>query len=441
MTGDDKVERLPIVVTSNGVDKLLGVPKLENGTGRIIADAVFAAITDWNIKERIQGMCFDTTASNTGNIKGACLFLQDELGRELVHFACRHHVYEIVLREAYEAKFGKDKQPDVRLFQDFKKQWKNVDPTKFESGMVDEYVRNKIGADADRVLKFCLQELQKTQIRGDYKEFLEVVVLFLGQTPPKFNGKISKPTAISHARWMAKGINALKIFLLRDQLTFEGNNLQKLRDFCIFAVKMYVEAWFGSTNGVVAANQDLNFVKKAILYTNVDEQISDGILAKISAHMWYLSEDLIAMAFFDPNVSDAEKRKMVESLRSRAPNAANRIKVDVKAGTLRQTYSSKNLSDFVSTKSQEFFERFLIDTEFLEFDPSMWMDRDEYKEGYDLCRGLHVVNDTAERSVKLMSDYNKILSVGEEDKQYILQVIEQYRHRYPDANKSTLMKQ
>lgn len=138
MTGDDKVERLLIIVSSNSVEKLLAVPKLENGTGRKMADAVIAALTDWGIQEKIQGMCFDTTASNTGNIKGACKFVEEELDRELTYFACRHHVYEIVLRHAFEVKFGKDKQPEVRLFQDFKRQWKDVDPSKFRNGMKDE---------------------------------------------------------------------------------------------------------------------------------------------------------------------------------------------------------------------------------------------------------------------------------------------------------------
>lgn len=73
-----------------------------NGTGRAIADAVLQTLTEWEIADRIQGMSFDTTSSNAGNIKGACLFVEQSLGRELAHFACRHHVYEIVLRQAFK---------------------------------------------------------------------------------------------------------------------------------------------------------------------------------------------------------------------------------------------------------------------------------------------------------------------------------------------------
>lgn len=48
------------------------------------------------------------------------------------------------------------------------------------------------------------------------------------------------------------------------------------------------------------------------------------------------------------------------------------------------------------------------------------------------------MNDTAERGVKLMQDYNNILSRSEEQKQYILQIVKDYRLRFPNCNKETL---
>lgn len=437
MTGQEKVERLPVIVSSDCEEKLLGVPKLLNGTGRVIANAVLDTLNEWRLTDRIQGMSFDTTASNTGNVKGACLFLEESLGRELTYFACRHHIYEIVLRQAFESKFGKTKSPDVPLFEKFKKNWNKIDATKFKSGIADEKVAEKIGVDVrQRIIEYCLHQLQKSHYRDDYKEFLELVVLFLGGKLPKLK-TLRRPGPTCHARWMAKAINSLKMFLLREQITFEPGHLDKLRDVCIFLVTMYVEAWFGCTNGVKAANQDLNLIKTAILYANVDEEISNGILDKMRNHLWYLSEELIALAFFDPTVSDEEKRKMVHNLSHRAPNPEYRIRVDVKADVL-QMFSEKKLSEFVSTKTQEFFERFCIETEFL--DPSSWNGREDYKEGYTFCQGLLAVNDTAERGVKLMTDFNKILARREEEKQFILQVVTNYRQVIPSERKSDLMK-
>lgn len=440
MTRHDKVERLPVTVSSNGVEKLLGVPKCVDGTGKNIAKAVYHSLNEWNLTDQIQGMCFDTTSTNTGNIKGACLFLEELFGRKLSYFACRHHIYEIVLRQVFETKFGKTKGPDVPIFERFKKDWNKFDLKKTKSGIYDKFVKAKIGTAAcGRIKKYCVQQLLKSQCRADYKEFLELVLLFLGQKPPTFTG-IYRPGPSCHARWMVKAINTLKMFLLREQIEFNSGEFDGLRDVSIFIVTMYVEAWFGCPNGVEAAQQDLQFIKNAIKYSKVDRAISDGVLNKMSHHLWYLSEDLIGLAFFDRNVSAEEKRKMVNNLHNKAPNSADhRIRVADSTDVLRQTYGTKSLSDFVTIKTAELFDRFSIPMNFLKFEPSTWLKNSEYIDAYKICSGFHVTNDTAERGVKLMTDFNSILAKREDEKQFILQVVEEYRRKYPSANKSTLV--
>ena len=51
---------------------------------------------------------------------------------------------------------------------------------------------------------------------------------------------------------------------------------------------------------------------------------------------------------------------------------------------------------------------------------------------------LKVVNDLAERSIKLMSDYSTIITNDEEQKQCLLQTVEDQRKKYPDGRKQTL---
>jgi len=52
---------------------------------------------------------------------------------------------------------------------------------------------------------------------------------------------------------------------------------------------------------------------------------------------------------------------------------------------------------------------------------------------------LKVVNDIAERSVKLIHEYNSILTNDEDQKQYWLQVVYAHRNQFPDSNKNTLL--
>lgn len=46
ITGREQVDRLPILVSGYQVEQLLGVPKLPNGTGEVISNAVLSVLTD-----------------------------------------------------------------------------------------------------------------------------------------------------------------------------------------------------------------------------------------------------------------------------------------------------------------------------------------------------------------------------------------------------------
>ena len=46
----------------------------------------------------------------------------------------------------------------------------------------------------------------------------------------------------------------------------------------------------------------------------------------------------------------------------------------------------------------------------------------------------------AERGVKLITDFNNLLTKDEDQKQYVLQVVSKCRALYPDVSKTTLTK-
>jgi hypothetical protein len=74
------------------------------------------------IGNKIQAMVVDSTASNTGRINGACIFLKQKLDRQLLLLACRHHMYEIVLAGVFsESKLSVISGPDIPVFKKFQK--------------------------------------------------------------------------------------------------------------------------------------------------------------------------------------------------------------------------------------------------------------------------------------------------------------------------------
>ena len=83
-----KVNHLPVLVSGEGIGKLLEIPYLPDRTGEITTAAVVAAIEDWGIKSRICGMVFEITLWNTSLKSGTCTIMEEKLDKRLLSFAC-----------------------------------------------------------------------------------------------------------------------------------------------------------------------------------------------------------------------------------------------------------------------------------------------------------------------------------------------------------------
>ncbi|KAF0744055.1 Uncharacterized protein FWK35_00030830, partial [Aphis craccivora] len=122
-------------------------------------------------------------------------------------------------------------------------------------------IKDIINPHLTRVLEFVKEHLKILQLRNDYKELLELTMIFLGDKP---NNTIffHTPGAIHHARWMAKAIYCLKAFMFRNLFKLTISEEDGLRDICIFIVRIYIEAWFKAPSAAAAPYQDLLFIRK-----------------------------------------------------------------------------------------------------------------------------------------------------------------------------------
>ena len=59
----ETVERIAVLVTDAGEEMLLGMPKIGRGTDKHQAEACLTSLDDWDIRQQIHGLVFDTTAS------------------------------------------------------------------------------------------------------------------------------------------------------------------------------------------------------------------------------------------------------------------------------------------------------------------------------------------------------------------------------------------
>jgi hypothetical protein len=431
-------DRLPIVVSSGEVEFLLGVPELENSSGIEQATNVHEMLIDWGIADNVKALCCDTTSSNLGHLNGAAVNLEKLLKRDLLYLPCRHHIFELILRAAFETFIPKSTAPSVKLFDNFSKEWTLIDKSKYKTGLEDEQVRNVIGDKIDTISGFAREKLKESLPRDDYKELLELVLVFIGKGPLMYNFR--KPGACSNARWMAKAIYAIKMFLFREQLSCLDNVQQgKLRDLCIFLAAVYVKAWFMAPYAINAPNHDLMLVKELYNYQKINRAIADAALKKIAGHLWYLSPELAVVSIFDDAVPVDTKSRIALTLKTEEDRQkrgkSNSEDEDVSSEHYIKRFKSSTMENlleveidyFVNEHSLRFFQRFNLKTDFLDQNPVNWPTHRSYLDGLAVVRQLKVVNDCAERSVKLIKDFRGKFTKDERQLQYVLQMVQAHR--------------
>ena len=169
-----KVDRLPILLTSlvDGSIKLLGVPKLASGTGKAESESVIEHLVEWKSVDHVVGMCYDTTAINTGRLSGACTLLEKSIGRGLLWLSCRHHMMEVLLSDMFNVCFGKSAAPEIIIFKHFRDTWCELNHDIIEHSVLIVV--------SDQLKSFISLQLREQHPREDYREFLQLAALIVG---------------------------------------------------------------------------------------------------------------------------------------------------------------------------------------------------------------------------------------------------------------------
>lgn len=440
-------ERLPILVSGVGGVKLLGVPALTHKStekiGPQISRATKELLDDWKCSDNISGMVFDTTSSNTGGISAACISIQSALSRFLLWLACRHHVGEVVLTVVWDSlQIEVSKSPDISLFTRFKENFEHIDYNDLQDLDVPDIpssVSDPIKDLCHKVLKTMVEGTTTNLGRGDYKELVELTLVYLGETSG-FKG-FRRPGALHKARWMSKILYSIKIVLLNKKIegTVLGRGqLPRLKRFIKFVVTCYVPWWLTASIASTAPYNDLNFINTALLYE--DSVVSKAALTALSRHMWYLTEELVPLSLFSKMKDEVKEKIRIKLLTYEKLTAAMKRK-GTEYGKPQfppiPTSPDQDLTNFIGQDSWMFFHILKLDTSFLELPAKDWANDPAYNSCKEIVSNLCVVNDAAERGVKLCYDF---LPTAKKDKklQEVLQVVENSRNKLPNMRKRQL---
>ena len=101
----------------------------------------------------------------------------------------------------------------------------------------------------------------------------------------------------------------------------------------------------------------------------------------------------------------------------------------------KTSIANKTVADFITSASRRIFEAFDVNLNFLDKDPTEWEDDPTFQSSLKLASGIAVINDFAECGVALIQDYNQVLTKDEQQRQFLLQVVEWHRRHFPNAKK------
>ena len=149
---------------------------------------------------------------------------------------------------------------------------------------------------------------------------------------------------------MAEAIYTLKMYLLQTQLKISQQEVTGLRRMSIFISLIYTKVGLEAPLTVAAPNNDLKLLKVLVEYAKIDPELSAAVIDKFSHHLWYLSGELVCLAFFDEQVDLKTKTAMVKNLQ-RSDDTPRTVPAVVDNNKI----SKLTLPSFVSIKSKSFF--------------------------------------------------------------------------------------
>lgn len=430
--------------------QFLASPGMPNGKGATMCDRISKVVVEFGLSSKVEALVFDTTASNTGVHRGATTLFEKSLQRAILWLACRHHIAELFVKHANDTVRGESKAPEDPLFSRFRKVFSFID---VEAKEVWEWPdtndwRHERATD---VLTWAENHMELgTWPREDYRELLELTVIFLGGVVKRtqhgsFNiisTPIRKPGACHRARFMAHCLYILKIFLFRaqfDELTPE--QASQISILAEYIALIHVPYFLKTPLSVSAPRQDRELWVDLISYkgcfaaNTAQHDMITAVQDNFCAHLWYLSEELVIFGLFDENLSILERHSMAAKLLSQVrPNSFAPGKPKFPTDLMTR---NPHLESFIGPRSWILFHKLSAVGTWLQKEPEEWENDQEYIRMELFLRDLKVVNDLAERCVKDITEYRN-MARDPEHRDDILMVTSDHRKVFRDIRKQGL---
>ena len=423
-------ERVGILATWGNEYQLLGILPLLSGTGENLANAIFDLLVERGARDAVVGLSYDTTAANSGPIKGAVTRLEKKLNKSVLKLPCRHHIMELHSKHvSFKVSNRATTGPADVLFRKYTKVWDNMDKALTNFYMWGEEGGEKLDEKARQILAWATGWVEEKSFeRGDYNYLSQLLVAYFG--PPREEGfQLKKPHNLNPARFVQKAIFYLEMFLLGSnklsELGFEPVELLEINRMGHFVVFYYIPWFLRSPMSAAAPYADLIAIAEMREAKSRIQEEATTCLLSWQRHLDYLSPSLVILSLADKSTPVDEKRAVADALLNVIcqdelcdfPAGSGKILIP---GTDQLPFTSSDiywedgtpsLGSFVGRESFLLLHLYgILSSETIDWlvaPVETWLDFKNFQEFYTICHDIHVVNDVAERSIKLAQDFSK----------------------------------
>ena len=232
----------------------------------------------------------------------------------------------------------------------------------------------------------------------------------------------------------------MKLSLISAQFVMDDKEKQEVATIAEFVGLFYAKAFFRCPLPSAAPATDLTLMSEMLQYRLLHPKLSFQCLQSCYRHLWYLTPSLVVLALADKDTLASEKEEMGKKLfaipRPETITPGKPVFPVIEWGL---DSAPPKLSNFVSEKSWLVFDLLGLegDQEWLQTPVSMWEMFADFRKFKEFAENVSVVNDLAERGMHLITEFASMCD-NKEERQALLQVVEQHRQQFKDFSKKTL---
>ena len=230
--------------------------------------------------------------------------------------------------------------------------------------------------------------------------------------------------------------------MLSEQFEMSDEEAKNVKTMATFIALFHTKAFLQSRLATISPAVYLKYVSMMSLYRKENEIAASTAIKSILNHLWYLSEELVVFSVFDRELTESLRKALVEKLLS-IPRPKRFLPGKPKFPKIGPNDSVEypdQLIRFIGPNSWLLFDLLKMNEEQLDWmqaPVSCWEKISGYKKAEAVVRSMEVVNDCAERAVKLITDFKDVVG-NVEEQNYLFQVVEQHRAHFKSFKKSSL---